>query len=152
MSLGLSADEKLYYTDLEIEAQHYFQKLFDALRAAPDDSLLSDLVNLEVPGWGRPLSDNELHAEMMQDTFVGGSETTTNAISAGIMLLGKHPRIWQRLKSEPDRYLKTFCEEVVRLETPTQGMMRTAKHDYEIHGTLIPKGRTSRSTLRIRKS
>ena len=35
----------------------------------------------------RPLNDNELHAEMMADTFVGGSETTTNAISAGVKLL-----------------------------------------------------------------
>ena len=81
LSIGLTKEEVLHYTDLEIEAQHYFQPVFDKLRQTPDDTLLSDLVNLEVPGWGRPLSTNELHAEMMQDTFVGGSETTTNAMS-----------------------------------------------------------------------
>ena len=29
-----------------------------------------------MPEWGRPLTDDELHAEMMADLFVGGSETT----------------------------------------------------------------------------
>ncbi len=140
LSLGLSEEEKLYYTDLEIEAQHYFQPLFERLRKHPDESLLSDLVNLEIPGWGRTLTDNELHAEMMQDTFVGGSETTTNAMSAGIMLLAEDRAAWQKLRSDPDRYLKTFCDEVVRLETPTQGMSRLAKNDYQLHGVTIPKG------------
>ncbi len=140
LSIGLSADETLYYTDLEIEAQHYFQAIFDRLRKTPDDSLLSDLVNLEVPGWGRTLTNNELHAEMMQDTFVGGSETTTNAMAAGLMLLDKDRSVWQQLSANPEKYLKTFCDEVVRLETPTQGMMRITKNDYELHGVLIPKG------------
>ena len=140
LSVGLSEEEVLHYTDLEIEAQHYFQAHFERLRKQPDDSLLSDLVNLEIPGWGRTLTDNELHAEMMQDTFVGGSETTTNAISAGVMLLGRNKNVWDQLTSDPDKYLRTFCEEVVRLETPTQGMMRTAKNDYELHGVRIPKG------------
>ena len=140
LSLGLSEEEVLHYTDMEIEAQHYFQPIFEKLRKHPDGSLLSDLVNSEVPGWGRTLTDNELHAEMMQDTFVGGSETTTNAMSAGIMLLAKNKDVWRKLQKNPDRYLRTFCEEVVRLETPTQGMMRTARNDYELHGVTIPKG------------
>ncbi|NKB99932.1 MAG: cytochrome P450 [Pseudomonadales bacterium] len=140
LSIGLSEEETIYYTDLEIEAQHYFQAIFERLRKTPDDSLLSDLVNLEVPGWGRTLTDNELHAEMMQDTFVGGSETTTNAMAAGLMLLDKDKSAWEQLSSNPDKYLKTFCDEVVRLETPTQGMMRVAKNDYELHGVQIPKG------------
>jgi cytochrome P450 len=140
VGFGLSEAEVLQYTDLEIQAQHYFQAIFDRLRETPDDSLLSDLVNLEVPGWGRTLTDNELHAEMMQDTFVGGSETTTNALSGGIMMLANDSATWDKLRSDPERYLKTFCDEVVRLETPTQGMSRTAKNDYVLHGVTIPKG------------
>ena len=75
----------------EIEAQHYFQPRFEKLRREPDDTLLSTLVNREIPEWGRPLNDNELHAEMMADLFVGGSETTTNALAAGVILLIEHP-------------------------------------------------------------
>ena len=132
--------EEQWSVEMEIEAQHYFQAIFERLRQQPDDTLLSDMVNRVIPEWGRPLNDNELHAEMMADTFVGGSETTTNAISAGVMLLIQNPDVWQRLKSDPDKYMRTFIEEVLRLEGPVQGLFRNAAEDIELHGVKIPKG------------
>ena len=135
-------EEERWSVEMEIEAQHYFQRIFERLRKEPDDTLLSELVNREIPEWGRTLTDNELHAEMMADTFVGGSETTTNAIGYGIKLLIDNPPVWQALKSEPDKYLRTFIEEVVRLESPVQGLFRTATRDIELHGVTIPDGAT----------
>src|SRR4051812_11130956 len=44
MGLMQTPDERRWSADREIEAQHYFQAKYDALRAEPDDSLLSDLV------------------------------------------------------------------------------------------------------------
>ena len=76
----------------------------------------------------------------MQDTYVGGSETTTNALSAGIMLLAQNPEVWAKLKADPERYLRTFCEEVVRLESPVQGLTRTTNMAVELAGVHIPKG------------
>ena len=139
-------EEAIRSTQMEVEAQKYFQPIFERLRAQPDDTLLSDLVNTEVPGWGRPMNDNELHAEMMADTFVGGSETSTNALSAGMMLLIQSPDQWRRLKTEPELVLPTLVEEVLRLESPGQGLFRTAAVDSEIGGVLIPAG--SRLNLR----
>ncbi len=133
-------EEERWSVEMEIEAQHYFQPIFERLRVTPDDTLLSDMVNRVIPEWGRPLNDNELHAEMMADTFVGGSETTTNAIGYGMKLLIENPQVWQRLKSDPEKYLRTFCEEVVRLEGPVQGLFRLAAQDIELHGVTIPKG------------
>jgi cytochrome P450 len=133
-------EEEQWSVEMEIEAQHYFQPIFERLRKEPDDTLLSDMVNRVIPEWGRPLTDNELHAEMMADTFVGGSETTTNAIGYGLKLLIENPDVWQKLSSNPDKYLRTFCEEVVRLEGPVQGLFRMAANDIEMHGILIPKG------------
>ena len=132
--------EEQWSVEMEIEAQHYFQPIFERLRQTPDDSLLSEMVNRVIPEWGRPLNDNELHAEMMADTFVGGSETTTNAIAYGVKLLIENPDVWQQLKSDPDKYLRTFCEEVLRLEGPVQGLFRMAGEDIELHGVTIPKG------------
>jgi cytochrome P450 len=140
VGFGLTEAEVVWATEMEIQAQHYFQPIFESLRKQPDDTLLSDLVNTVIPEWGRPLNDNELHCAMMQDTFVGGSETTTNALSAGIMLLDQNPGVWEKLKSDPDRYLRTFCEEVLRLEGPVQGLTRMAKVDMELHSVKIPKG------------
>ncbi len=133
-------EEELWSVEMEIEAQHYFQKIFDRLRVNPDDTLISELVNRVIPEWGRPLNDNELHAEMMADTFVGGSETSTNAIAYGVKLLIENPTIWERLKSDPEKYLRTFCEEVLRLECPVQGLFRMAAKDIEIQGVQIPAG------------
>lgn len=133
-------EEEQWSVEMEIEAQHYFQPIFERLRKEPDDTLLSDMVNRVIPEWERPLTDNELHAEMMADTFVGGSETTTNAIGYGLKLLIENPGVWQKLRSNPDKYLRTFCEEVVRLEGPVQGLFRMAANDIEMHGVLIPKG------------
>ena len=132
--------ESIWSAEMEIEQQHYFQPIFEQLRREPNDTLLSELVNREIPEWGRKLNDNELHAEMTADTFVGGSETTTNALSAGIMLLAQNPDCFTLLKSDPERYLRTFIEEVIRLEGPVQGLQRFTTCDVSFHGVTIPKG------------
>ncbi|MBH77021.1 MAG: hypothetical protein CL897_02155 [Dehalococcoidia bacterium] len=136
----LSEEEEREALEAEIDAQHYFKKVFDRLREEPDDTLLSDLVNSEIPEWGRTLTDGELQAEMMSDTFVGGSETSTNAIAEGVKILIEQPAVWEQLKSDPDKYLRTFVEEVLRLESPVQTLGRTALKDIEIQGVKIPAG------------
>lgn len=140
--LGLmqTPEERVWSAEQEIEAQHYFQPIFERLRRQPEDTLLSDLVNREIPEWGRPLSDNELHSEMMADLFVGGSETTTNALSAGVRMLIERPELWHKLKQDPERYVPAFAEEVVRLEGPVQGLLRETAEDVELHGVHIPSG------------
>jgi len=138
--IGMMLDpaEELDTVRKEIEAQHYFQPIFERLRKAPDSTLLSELVNTVIEEWGRPLTDNELHAEMMADTFVGGSETTTNALSAGVKLLIEHGDVWGQLKSDPEKYVKVFIEEVLRLESPVQSLMRATAVDVELAGRVIP--------------
>ncbi|WP_448586808.1 cytochrome P450 [Thermaurantiacus sp.] len=140
ISMMLSEEEEMEMVDREIEGQHYFQAIFERLRREPDDSLISVLVNTVIEEWGRPLNDNELHAEMMADTFVGGSETTTNALAAGMKLLIENKDVWAKLKADPERYLKTFVEEVVRLESPVQSLMRFCAKDTEVGGMPIPAG------------
>ena len=140
ISMMLPEEREFEMVDREIEGQHYFQPIFERLRAQPDQSLISVLVNTVIEGWGRPLNDGELHAEMMADTFVGGSETTTNALAAGMKLLIENKDVWRQLKSDPERYMKTFVEEVLRLESPVQSLMRFCAKDTEIGGTIIPDG------------
>jgi cytochrome P450 len=140
ISMMLTEEEEIECIEKEIEAQHYFQPIFDRLRAEPDDTLLSDLVNKPIPEWGRTLTDEELHAEMMADTFVGGSETTTNALSAGIKLLIENPSVWDQLKADQDATLRPFIEEVLRLESPVQMLLRRATAETHIGDTLIPEG------------
>ena len=44
ISMMLSEEEELEAIEKEIEAQHYFQPIFEELRKHPDDTLLSELV------------------------------------------------------------------------------------------------------------
>jgi len=66
MRLGLlqTEEEELATIEAEIEAQHYFKKIFDDLRETPDATLLSDLVNTSTSD-GRRLTDEELFAHIM---------------------------------------------------------------------------------------
>lgn len=139
--LGLfqSEEGELASVEAEIESQHFFKRIFDELRAHPNDTLLSDLVNTPMSD-GHCLTDNELFAHIMADTFVGGSETTTNAISAGIVLLARNPEQAQLLRGDPEQYLRPFIEEVLRLESPVQILHRIAACDTEIAGIAIPAG------------
>jgi cytochrome P450 len=133
-------EEAIWSTEQEIEAQHYFQRIFERLRVEPDDTLLSDLVNTVIPEWGRTLTDEELHAEMMADTFVGGSETTTNALAEGVKLLIENPGVWDQVTTDPDHYVPLLAEEVLRLESPVQGLFRTTAVEVELSGVTIPAG------------
>ena len=76
----------------------------------------------------------------MADMFVGGSETTTNALAAAVVLLIEQPEVWEQLKSDPDRFVPVFVEEVLRLESPVQGLLREAAVEVELHGVTIPAG------------
>jgi len=140
--LGLvqTPEERLRSVQLEIEGQQYFQPIFERLRVSPEETVLSDVVNMEIPEWGRKLNDNELHSEMFADFFVGGSETTTHALAAGAMMLAQDPALFERLKSDPEKYIPVFAEEVVRLETPVQGLPRETSVDVTLHGVHIPAG------------
>ena len=55
-------------------------------------------------------------------------------------LLIEQKNIWDQLKSDPERYIKPFTEEVLRLESPVQSLMRGTAKDVEIAGTVIPAG------------
>jgi cytochrome P450 len=135
-----SEEEELWSVRQEIEAQQYFHVIFEALRREPDETLLSEIVNAVIPEWGRTLTENELQASMFSDTFAAGAETTANALASGVKLLIENPEVWRRLKADPEANLRTFVEEVVRLESPTQGLFRTATKDVTLHGVDIPAG------------
>jgi cytochrome P450 len=140
--LGLmqTPEERLWSAKKEIEAQQYFHPIFARLREHPEDTLLSDLVNKPIPEWGRTLNENELQSEMMADFFVGGSETTANSLSAGVVELINHPELWEQLCSNTEKYLPVFIEEIVRIEGPVQGLLRETSKDVELHGVHMPAG------------
>jgi len=77
----------------------------------------------------------------MLGTYLNASmDTTVNAISACLLLLGRSPAQWRRLRQQPDLAPAAF-EEAVRFESPVQSFSRMTAKDETIAGTLVPAGR-----------
>ena len=116
----------------------------DRRRSEPQDDLLTHLLNARLDAADpsiaddRPLDTAEI-LSIIQQLLVAGNETTTKALAEMMLLLGRHPEEWERLKADPAR-VDHVVEEVLRLATPVQGMWRLVTTDTELGGVLLPKG------------
>ena len=130
-----------------VEFQHYFAEQLERRRIEPTGDLMTTLVQAEIATdpdadgivGTRPLLMEEM-LSIVQQLLVAGNETTTKALTEGVMLLAQHPEVWARLQADPSGYAPLVTEEVLRLSTPTQGMFRLATRDVELEGVHIPKG------------
>jgi cytochrome P450 len=136
-SQQLTLDEELRVARDIIDLQQYLAGQFEEKRRRPDGRMISDLVNGKLDG-ERHLTTRELMS-IAQQLLVGGNETTTNALSSGMKLLIENPDQQRQLRDDPN-LIKTFVEEVLRLESPTQGIFRVATCDTELGGVAIPRG------------
>jgi len=80
----------------------------DEYRATPCDCILSDLVHAKVDD--RSLDIEELISIAMP-LIVAGNETTTSAISNGMLRLATEARLRGRLRADPRR-IPSFVEQV----------------------------------------
>lgn len=121
---------------LKIDMNRFLADRGEALKKAPDDTLISTIANLTLDG--EPLTRGEFCSLLVQ-LLVGGNETTTSALASGVYHLATRPELQMRLRAEPEK-IATFCEEVLRLESPLQGLFRLVAEDTEIGGVEIPAG------------
>ena len=121
--------------------QHYFARIADERRNNPQDDMISDLAATEIadPDTGeiRQLNMEEL-LSLLQQLMVAGNETTTSAITGGMVSLIQNPEQLQALQEDPGK-IPNAVEEILRMESPSAGMWRVVKKDSEIHGVKIPK-------------
>ncbi len=136
-AMNLSPEERLRVARSNVELQHYFVDKLDEKRCQPGEDILSDLVQARFRG-ERPLETTEL-LSIAEQVLVGGNETTTNAIAWGMKLLIENPDQQALLREDPTR-VPGFVEEVLRLESPTQGLFRVTVKDAVLGGVEIPEG------------
>ena len=135
----LTADEVLETVEIELEAQHHLAAVFEARRAEPTDDLISTLVHAHEDEDGvEPLSVAELQ-NLMHQLVTGGFETTTSALNHGMWLLTRYPEVQERVRRDLS-LVPRFIEEVLRFESPVQGLTRRATRDVEVGGVVIPEG------------
>jgi cytochrome P450 len=71
------------------------------------------------------------------DIVVAGHVTVTRAIGSAVVLLLGRP---EGMAALADGGANTVVEEVLRLESPAQGLFRTATRDVELGGVTLPAG------------
>lgn len=136
LGLLISDERKIECAKLAVEMHHYFVEVFADRRENPRDDIISDLVTKEVDG--APLDTPEL-LSILDQLLVAGNETTTSAIGASVVRLAQEPELVELLASDPAR-CDNFAEEILRHESPVQGLFRMTTEDVEIGGATIPKG------------
>lgn len=136
---GLTLEQEMEVARQGVDFQNYIRDVARARRIDPRDDIITHLVQAEFDG-ERPLTDHEI-ASIVDHLYIGGNETTTFAISSGLWLMLREPEIYRNLLADSSR-IPAFAEEALRLESPTQGLYRTATADTEIAGVFIPKGST----------
>ena len=133
----MTVEEAEAEAEIEVEAQRFLAKEFDRRRAHPGDDLISLLVHAHGDD-EQPLSTDELQ-DLMAQMITGGFETTTSGLTNAALLLAQHPDHAVALREHPET-LKGFVEELLRFESPVQGLWRTATHTVEIGDVTIPEG------------
>ena len=135
----LTEDELLETVEIELEAQHHLAGVFEQRRTEPTNDLISTLVHAHVGEDGaEPLTVAEFQ-NLMHQLVTGGFETTTSALNHGMWLLTRRPDVQTRLRNDLS-LVPAFIEEVLRYESPVQGLTRRATQDVELDGVVIPEG------------
>lgn len=118
------------------EMAAFFRELIAARRAAPQDDLITALVNLR-DGEDR-LSDDELIATCILLLFAG-HETTTNHIANGLLSLLRFPDQCERLRSTPG-LAASAVEELLRYDGPSGAQVRVVAREHTLGDKLLKQG------------
>ena len=139
----LSEEKENWVAEQGVEFQNYILEHVHDRRQNPKDDVISHLTQ-GVFGDERPLTDSEI-VRIIDHLYIGGNETTTFALTSGLWILLREDGLYEKVFNDRD-LVEPFIEEVLRLESPTQGLYRETTQDEEFHGMEIPKG----STIHIR--
>ena len=116
------------------EFKAYFVELIETRRHAPQDDLVSALVRAQEERDALSLSEI-LNACLL--LLVAGNETTTNLIGNGALALFSHPEEGLKLRQQPN-LIHSMIEEVLRYDSPIQGVFRTTTEAVDTRGVTIP--------------
>ena len=137
IDLPLSKDEQVECARHVVALQHYYANLIEERRKHPGEDIISDLIRY---GFAEddPRQDAAL-IDQIAGLIFAGHETTAQLIGSGMVLLLKGPRRWQSL-CEHSEYIPQAIEEILRLQGPAQGFIRTTTQEVTIGGRSLPAG------------
>ncbi len=133
---GHAEERRLELARSVVSMQRYFMDRVEERRREPGDDLISALV-AAADELDPPLPDDAVMGVPF-DLIVAGHVTVTRAIGSALLLLLGRPDGLAEL-ADPDR-VPALVDELLRLESPAQGLFRTVTRDVELNGASIPAG------------
>jgi cytochrome P450 len=115
---------------------NYFTDFLADRRRSPRNDLMSALVSAEIDGVR--LTDEELLG-FCALLLLAGTETTTNLLGNAAVVLAQHPDSRRRLAAD-HALLGPAIEELLRYDSPVQGLCRTLSHDVTLHNITMSRG------------
>ncbi|MFC9062876.1 cytochrome P450 [Streptomyces sp. NPDC057074] len=116
--------------------QSYLGELVDRKRKEPGEGLLDDLVRQQL---NEGALDRDQLIAFAVILLVAGHETTANMISLGTYTLLRNPGRLAELRADPG-LLPGAVEELMRVLSIADGLLRTAVEDIEVEGHTIRAG------------
>lgn len=114
------------------------QEMIDECRAEPRDDLISRFLATECDG--HRLTDEDV-LDIGYLFFLAGLDTVTASLDCMLAFLAQNPDHRHQLAADPS-LTQHAIEEMLRWETPVQGVVRITTEDTELRGCPIAKGTT----------
>ncbi len=131
-------EEFVRRTQIELDLQRLLLRILEERRSEPRDDMISMLATSRLEAENRLLTHGEA-ASILRQFLVAGHETTTSAFGWGMLALCERPELQDELHSNPDK-IRTFVEEILRIESPVQGLPRVVTTDTELGGYPLKAG------------
>lgn len=133
--LGPEATEQALAASAELNA--LLLPVIRDRRQHPGDDLISKLWQ-EAPDMLPGATEDDILANC-RELFLGGSDTTVQALANGLYLLLSQPRLCEEVCADSGKALDNFIEEVIRLLPSVHYRYRIANQDIEVGGTTVKK-------------
>ncbi|HEY2301300.1 MAG TPA: cytochrome P450 [Acidimicrobiales bacterium] len=118
------------------EMEDYWTELVVERRARRTNDLISQIIHTQVAG--EDLSDAEISG-FCSLLHNASQNTTMNMITNSVITLARHPDQRHQLIDNPARWPEAL-EELLRYESPVQGLARTASNDVTVSDVTIAAG------------
>ena len=134
----LSGEQMVARAQTAVDLQQFLIDIVEKRRQSPEDDMISILANSKLEDEDRHLTHGEC-ISVLNQFLVAGHETTSSAFGWGMLLLCRNPQVQDELRGN-EKLIKTFVEEVLRLEAPVQGLPRLVTRDTELGGYPLKAG------------
>jgi cytochrome P450 len=121
-----------------MELREYVSALLDQKRRAPSNDMLSALATPVDDETDGVISEEDL-VGLFMSMIVAGHETSTNLIGNALRAVMLDPKARSQVAGKVD-LPEPAVEEFVRYDGPVSSMLRRAKRDVVIAGTVVPEG------------